>query len=359
MVAGVDGAAGEAESADALVVGGIAFPAVADRQGILVAQGDIQLRCERHARVGRGHGQRERGGLQTAVELCPDEDAGFGNVAAFEIEGERHPLGQRAGQTAAVHFRLVGRLIGEERIAGVQGIVVEAGKELAAKLVHAGLGEDLDAAVAQTVVLGREGVGIDADLANGGFGRKAPAGKAVDVNLAAVGAGRGPGEGLQVVLQLVRIVRQGVEIGALQHQRAGVAVGIHLDMRVVVADGHLLALRGHAQLNIDVAIATDRERLHLIDREAGLFGHDVVGARDQPDEGEVPQAVGGGCLGQAAGRLQRDHRTGHDSARGVHDRALQAGPGGLRRRAGRERQQKQQREAQAAPGTRENTQKSH
>ena len=359
MVAGVDGAAGEAESADALVVGGIAFPAVTDRQGILVAQGDIQLRRERHTRVGRGHGQRERGGLQTAVELRADEDAGFGNVAALEIECERHLLGQRAGQVAAVHFRLEGGLIGEERIAGVQGVVVEAGEELTAKLVHAGLGEDLDAAVAQTVVLGREGVGIDADLANGGFGRKAPAGKAVDVNLAAVGAGRGPGEGLQVVLQLVRIVGQGVEIGALQHQRAGVAVGIHLDMRVVVADRHFLAFRGDAQLNIDAAIAADREGLHLVNREARLLGHDVVGARDQPDEGEVSQAVGGGCRGRAAGRLQGDHGAGDDGARGVHDRALQTGPRGLRRGAQRQRQKKQQREARAAPGTRKNTHESH
>src|SRR5713226_8624569 len=68
---------------------------------------------------------------------------------------------------------------------------------LAVELVCPRLGENLDSSVSKFVVFRGKRILIDADFADGGFGRKCSGRKAVDVNLAAVGARRGASEGLQ------------------------------------------------------------------------------------------------------------------------------------------------------------------
>src|SRR5260370_29289791 len=101
---------------------------------------------------------------------------------------------------------LIGRLGWRERVSGIEYVVAIFEERAPAILVRAGLGEDLDASVAQLVVLGGERVLIDAHFANRFLGREPPAGEAVDVNLSAVGTGAGARQGLQIGSQIVWIV---------------------------------------------------------------------------------------------------------------------------------------------------------
>ena len=78
-------------------------------------------------------------------------------------------------------------------------------------LVGAGLCENLDAAVADLVVLRRKRILIDANFADGSLGRKLAGCEAVNVKLPAVGPCRRAGQGLEVRLQFVRVVGKSVE----------------------------------------------------------------------------------------------------------------------------------------------------
>ena len=90
----------------------------------------------------------------------------------------------------------------------------------------AGLGENLNATIAQAIKLGGEGVLIDDDFANRGFGRNLSAGKAVNVDLAAIGAGGRTGESLEFAGQFVRIVGKRVKILALDDHGVGIGCGV-------------------------------------------------------------------------------------------------------------------------------------
>src|SRR5215469_12776436 len=107
---------------------------------------------------------------------------------------------------------MVGRLLLRgQRISGVElrGIAVHL--QVAVQLVGSGLGEDFDTAIAEAIVLRRERVLVDANLADGGLRRKLSAGEAVNVNLSAVGSGRRPGQRGELARQLVRIVGESLE----------------------------------------------------------------------------------------------------------------------------------------------------
>ncbi len=97
------------------------------------------------------------------------------------------------------------------------------------ELLRAGLGDDLNAAVADAVVLGGKRILVDADLEDGGLGRKLAAGESVDVDLAAVRSGRGAGQLLEFSLQFVGVVGEGIEVVAFEDQGAGVLIGIDAD----------------------------------------------------------------------------------------------------------------------------------
>ncbi len=116
-----------------------------------------------------------------------------------------------------------------ERVAGVEGLVVALDEELAVQLVGAGLGENLDAPVAQPVELGGKGILVDANLADRRLGRKLPAAEAVDINLPAVRSSRGSGQRRQLVGQFIGIVGERVQVLALEDDGAGVAAGLHVD----------------------------------------------------------------------------------------------------------------------------------
>ena len=116
-----------------------------------------------------------------------------------------------------------------------------------------GLVKTLDAAKAQPVKLRRERILIDANLADGRLGRQLATGKAVDVDLAAVGTGRGAGQRRELGGEFVRVVRERIEVRALNHRCAGIAVGVDAELRRV--GGHL----NHLVLGLDRHLCIDRQ----------------------------------------------------------------------------------------------------
>ncbi len=97
------------------------------------------------------------------------------------------------------------------------------------ELVGAGLGEDLDTPKAELVELCAVGVLVDADFSNGGFGRQLPAGKTVNVDLAAARPGGGTGECGEFIGKLIRVVRECVEVFALDRDAIGIGVRVDRD----------------------------------------------------------------------------------------------------------------------------------
>src|SRR6185436_13873691 len=93
-----------------------------------------------------------------------------------------------------------------EGVAGVQRVVAELRVRVAAPVARVRLGDDLDLGPAGVVVVGRERVRAQADLADLVTRRQAAAAEAVDLERGAVGAG----QLRQVVGQFVRIIRQRV-----------------------------------------------------------------------------------------------------------------------------------------------------
>src|SRR5260370_37074418 len=108
-----------------------------------------------------------------------------------------------------------------KRIATVKRRRGSREKGLAVELVGAGLGENLDAAVAELVVLRGKWILVDADFADGSFGRESSGGETVGINLTAVWAGRGAGKRLQFGLEFVGIIGERFEILALHDHRTG------------------------------------------------------------------------------------------------------------------------------------------
>ena len=94
--------------------------------------------------------------------------------------------------------------------------VIPLDEELTMQLVGAGLGEDLDTPISKFVEFRREWILIDTNLANGRLGRKLSAAESVDVYLAAIGASRRPGKCRKFIRQLIRIIRQRIQILVLQ-----------------------------------------------------------------------------------------------------------------------------------------------
>jgi hypothetical protein len=151
--------------------------------------------------------------------------------------------------------------------------------------VGAGLGENLDASVAEAVVLRGEGILVDANFADGGFGRKLSAGEAVDVDLAAVGTGRGTGESLEFVGELIGIVGERVEVCALDDDGAGVGVGAGADGGGVLGlDLDVLLLELNLERGIEIAhlAGGDRDVGHAVGGESLGGNGDAVGAGGRP-----------------------------------------------------------------------------
>ncbi len=120
-------------------------------------------------------------------------------------------------------------------------------------LVRAGLGKDLDAAIADAVVLRGEWILVDADLTNRRLGGELAAGEAVYIDLSAVRPCRGTGQRGKLTGQLIRIVRERFQILALDDGGTGIGIWINRQgqrIRVDV-DDHLLLT--------DLQLGVDRE----------------------------------------------------------------------------------------------------
>src|SRR6185312_482775 len=218
--------------ADATVLRGAAFILIADGQHVLRANSKVQPRCNvladlRLKNGSRRHRERETVAGQVArvaqrsrrsrrsKKAGRIDDRVLLNAAARSADAERRVLRQRAGHVAEHEEGVVAGMLTaatEERVGGVERFGVALGAERAVELVGAGLGEDLDAAVTELVVLRRERVLVDADFADRRLGRKLAAGEAVDVNLSAVGACGWAGESGKLRGKFIGIVRQRLEV---------------------------------------------------------------------------------------------------------------------------------------------------
>ena len=239
-------------------------------------------------------GYRVVGGVENH---CVDDGVVY-RVLPEDAGEDGSGLGERSVQIAVEHVGVIGRLRGHERIGSVEWRVIALHPEVPVQLVGAGLGEDLDAPETQGVVLRRVGVLIDADLADGGFGRQLSARESIHVELRA-GLGIGAGDGLQLGLQFVGIVGQGAKIVALHDDCAAVGAGAGVDGRV--GHDHLLLIGldhqrkrepldrpgGHADVLLEECAKT------------GGLGFNVVSAGGEAGDGKPAQSVGRNRGGRA------------------------------------------------------------
>src|SRR5438046_5106696 len=137
---------------------------------------------------------------------------------------------QRTAEISVVLRRIVARRRSAalERVFRVERRGVAHHPELSVELVRSRPGQNLYAPVAQFVVLRRERVLIDANLANRSLRRELSCGKSININLSAVRSGRWSRQRLQFGLQLIRIVRKRLEILPFHHDRANIVRGIHI-----------------------------------------------------------------------------------------------------------------------------------
>ncbi len=232
--------------------------------------------------------------------------------------------------------RVVGRLGGNEGIAGIETGVVDLSEEIGVPGVSAGLGEDLNAAEADLIVLRGEGILVHADFADGGFGGKAAAGESVDVELGA-NVGIGAGNGLELLGELVGIVGEGVEVGALHDD--GIAIFVGAGVELVGIDDDLLLLHFEREGERDVLrlAGLDGDVLQARGTESWRVRFDDVDAGGEVGEREVALAGGGGVDGGGrcgSGEGDGDGGVGNDGAGGIDDGAGDAA-GGERARGGR------------------------
>src|SRR5579864_324071 len=142
----------------------------------------------------------------------------FVNVAPGRVDEERCFLVDRPTEIAVKNVGVVAGLGCEhERVARVEDRVAVVEEKLTVIFVAAGLGEDLNAAVAELVILRGKRVLVDANLANGRLRRKRAASESIDVNLTAVGTCGRAGERLQFRLKLVGVVRERLKILSLDN----------------------------------------------------------------------------------------------------------------------------------------------
>ncbi len=209
------------------------------------AEADAPLRHSKDVRVRIDDPQRRR------IERDPVDDGPVVHRVAPNVEEEGGALVKRPAHAPAVFFEDERRLLLRVRVAGIPETVAEVEVPGAVKFVSPRLGEDFDAAVAQLVEFRRERIRIDPDLANRLLRGELSAAESVDENRPAARPRRRTGQRLQVRLKIIRIVRQRVQIGAFDHQRAGVARRIGRDARPGTRlHGHLLRSGRNFELQV-------------------------------------------------------------------------------------------------------------
>ena len=165
------------------------------------------------------------------------------------------------------------------------------------------------------------------------FGGKLSGRKPIDVNLSAIRSRRGPGQRLQLRLQLVRIVRQSVEILALQYDGAGAALRTDANSRCLFL--HLDVLLLHRDLQLDIELL-DLAGLYLhfgfiVDRESFRSGSDVVRARAKAIDLVNALMVGLNGDGFATGTGGRDRGLRNDRTGRIRNPSPHGSRSSLRR----------------------------
>ena len=224
---------------------------IATNESIFVAQSVVDPAAEVVAGLGGDDTFLNAERLQGRVEDSGVDDGIFFDVAAFHVEAERGAFIDGPTEATAEEAGLVGGFVGGKRVARVERLVREVEECVAAELVGTGLREDLDAAEADAIELGGVGVLIDADFADGRFGRDAAAGEAVDENLTAVGSGTGAGEGLELLRELVGVVGEGFQLFGTEDEGTGVLLGIGGDSTLLVLDLQGLRVGGQGEANVE------------------------------------------------------------------------------------------------------------
>src|ERR1035441_1597574 len=120
------------------------------------------------------------------VERHRIDDVSVVGHLALQVQGERRTLVHGAAQAAAQLLQMKRRLPGGVSVARVPNVVGEIVADRPAELVRARLGEDLDAAQAELVILRREGILIELDLTDGFLRWKLAAAESVDEDGAAI-----------------------------------------------------------------------------------------------------------------------------------------------------------------------------
>ena len=143
-----------------------------------------------------------------------------------------------------VAARLLGRLLGRERVARVQRLVAEGGGGVVAPVAVARPGADVDAREAGLVVLGGIRIEAEADLGDLRLRRQPAAREAVDAH-----DGAGAGHVRQLLGHLLLVVGQGVDLVLRQRRRevvGDVLVGL------VARDLDLLDVAGDREQHVAV-----------------------------------------------------------------------------------------------------------
>ena len=238
----------QVEAPDAGVAHVGAQELVTPREGVVGAQLIIQARADGDAALRNAKDVRERidDGERLRIERGPVDDGAVVDRIAADIQEERALRVNWAAQAAAVFLQEERRLPGGIGVARVPEIIGEVVVAQSFEFVRARLGEDLDAAEAEFVVLGRKRVLVDANLADGFLGRKLASAEAVDVNGAAVGTRGRAGQGLQIGGEVVGVIGERFEVGPAQRQGAGIAGRVGAYGRSgPVLHGHVLRGRRH------------------------------------------------------------------------------------------------------------------
>ena len=145
----------------------LAVERIADGERVFRSQLKVEAGADVEARLRIGDGHGVVVGVAGGVEQLGVDD-GVGLVVAAEDAAEpRTSFVKRAASVSHEKSRVVRGLAGDEGVERIECGVVAAHHERAVQFVGAGLGEDLNAPVAELVVLRREGILVDADFADG------------------------------------------------------------------------------------------------------------------------------------------------------------------------------------------------
>jgi hypothetical protein len=264
----------------------------------------------------------ERSLVQRGIEDEDVDDRVVGGTLVPDLGEFGRVLGQGTVEVTPQFKGMVRRLGGDERIAGVEIGFVDLGEVIAMPGIGARLGENLNAAEADLVILRGVGVLIHPDFADGVFRRKAAAGKSVDVEIGS-GVGIRAGDHLELLGQLIGIVGERVEVGAFEDDGVAILIGAGVDGVGVDGDLLLLNLDDQRQGELTRFAGLNSNALNANRAKSRRAGRSGINPRPEAGNVEVSLRVGrdGERRGVGPGASNGDGRARNDSAGGIDYRA--------------------------------------